>query len=235
MTSPICYERVIIKGIIMLSKKELALKIDHTLLKPQASERDIIELCREAREHSFYSVCVHGARLHLARNELSQSSIKLCSVLGFPTGAHLTLAKADEAKRLCDAGVQEIDMVMNIGALKDQNEIFVVEDIEAVMRAAEGIPIKVIIETNLLSEAEKIKASECVVRAGAAFVKTCTGFAGGGASVEDIRLIKKHVGSACQIKASGGIQSLSQALSLLEAGADRLGSSQSIKILSEIH
>jgi deoxyribose-phosphate aldolase len=219
---------------MMITRQTLASKIDHTLLRPEATEKDIIQLCHEARENGLFSVCVQGSRLPIARTELAQSSVKLCSVLGFPTGASLSLAKADEAKRLCDAGVHEIDMVMNIGALKDRHEITVIEDIEAVMRASDGIPIKVIIETALLTESEKIKASECVVKAGATFIKTSTGFLGGGATVEDILLIKKHVGFACQIKASGGIQSAAQALELLRAGADRLGLSQSIKILNEL-
>lgn len=211
----------------------IASKIDHTLLKPDASESDIIQLCREAREYNFYSVCVHGSRLAIARRELAQSRVKLCSVLGFPSGAHLSAVKAYEAKQLVQAGVHEIDMVMNLGYLKDRNEVGVVEDIEAVIRAAEGIPIKVIIETALLSEAEKTMASELVVKAGASFVKTSTGFQGGGANPEDIQLIRKTVGEAVQIKASGGIHSYAQAKALLDAGADRIGSSRSVKIIQE--
>lgn len=220
-------------SVSFMNPSPIASLIDHTLLRPDATEAEIIQLCSEAREYGFYSVCIPGAQLATARKELAGSRVKLCSVVGFPTGAHLQLVKAYEAEQLVNVGAQEIDMVMNLGWFKDKREIEVVEDIEGVVKAAGSARVKVIIETALLSEDEKVRASECVVKAGAHFVKTSTGFSTAGATVTDIELIKKTVGEFFGIKASGGVKTLSQLESLIQAGATRIGSSNSVAIMKE--
>lgn len=216
-----------------VAMKEIAGKIDHTLLKPEAVEKDYSKLCEEAKKYHFYSVCVPPAWIKFCRNELSGSSVRLCSVVGFPLGYQDSESKAFEARELVNHGCHEIDMVMNISYLKDRRDLEVTEDIETVMKAIDSTPLKVIIETSLLSEAEKVRACECIVKAGAQFVKTSTGFSTGGATVSDIQLIRKTVGSLMGIKASGGIKNLAFATELIEAGATRLGCSSSVDIINE--
>jgi len=212
---------------------ELAKKIDHTLLKADTTKEQIQNLCKDAKNYSFFSVCINPCWVAVAKHELTGSSVKICSVIGFPLGANTNELKAYETQQLLKAGVHEIDMMMNIGALKSGLDLEVLEDIERVIQAAKSCPVKVIIETALLSEEEKVRASEICVRAGAAFVKTSTGFAGAGATIQDIKLIRRTVGSLMGIKASGGIKTYEQAMQLLEAGATRLGCSQSVAIMQE--
>ncbi|PIR21663.1 MAG: deoxyribose-phosphate aldolase [Deltaproteobacteria bacterium CG11_big_fil_rev_8_21_14_0_20_45_16] len=213
---------------------ELAKKIDHTLLKADTTKEQIQKLCKEAKSYGFFSVCINPYWVPAAKQELTGSSVRVCSVVGFPLGANTSELKAFETQQLLRAGVHEIDMVMNTGALKSGLDLEVLEDIERVIQAAKSCPVKVIIETAVLSEEEKVRASEICVKAGAAFVKTSTGFMGGGATVEDIKLIRLTVGSLMGIKASGGVKTYEQAMQLLEAGATRLGCSQSVAIMKEV-
>lgn len=212
---------------------ELARAIDHTLLKPEATREEILALCAQAAQHGFASVCVHSSWLSEAARALKGSRSKPIAVVGFPHGAMLSEAKAAETRAAVRAGAREIDMVIAIGRLKSRDFEYVLQDIRAVVRAAGRVPVKVILETALLSEAEKVAGAVLAQLAGAAFVKTCTGFAGGGATIEDIRLLRTVCAPGVRIKASGGIRTREQALALLEAGADRLGASSSVSIVSE--
>lgn len=216
-----------------LSPADLASKIDHTLLKATASQSEIEKLCQEAKHHKFFSVCVAPARVELARDFLSGSLVKVCSVVGFPLGNQTTTIKVKETEELVKFGVHEIDMVINIGRLKDGDDLYVVEEIEQVMRAAGICPVKVIIETAHLTPDEIVRACEAIVKAGAAFVKTSTGFAPAGAEISDIQLIRKTVGGLMGVKASGGIKDLKTAVAMIEAGATRLGCSASVEIIQE--
>jgi deoxyribose-phosphate aldolase len=226
------------------TKATLAKTIDHTLLKAKATERSVRELCAEARQYGFASVCVNPAWVELCAKELSGSGILVCTVIGFPLGANASETKAAEARLAASQGARELDMVINLGAAKDGDWKAVEEDIRGVVKAGgEGaahggasseVAVKVIIETCYLSESEKVKACEAAARGGARFVKTSTGFGTGGASVEDVRLIRKAVGDKLQIKASGGIRSYHDAIMMLDAGADRIGASSSIAIVSEL-
>lgn len=209
----------------------IAKKIDHTVLKADASVETVKRYCAEAKEYGFASVCVNSCHAKLVTEQLAGSNVLTCCVVGFPLGAMSTKAKAYEAKIAVEDGAGEIDMVLNIGALKDKNYAFVLEDIKAVVEASKPAGVKVIIETCLLTEEEKIKACALSVEAGAAFVKTSTGFSTGGATVEDITLMRKTVGTACQVKASGGVRTPAQALALLEAGADRIGAGNGVVLL----
>lgn len=208
-------------------------KIDHTMLKADASTETILRYCEEAKEHHFASVCVNTCHAALVASALAGTGIHTCCVVGFPLGAMITSAKAFEAAEAVKAGADEIDMVINIGALKDKNWEFVKNDIQEVVEAARPALVKVIIETCLLTEEEKIKACQLSQEAGAAFVKTSTGFSTGGATVEDVTLMKKTVGSNLQVKASGGIRTPEFAEQLLHAGADRLGVGNGILLLKE--
>ena len=208
-------------------------KIDHTMLKADASTETILRYCEEAKEHHFASVCVNTCHAALVASALAGTGIHTCCVVGFPLGAMITSAKAFEASEAVKAGADEIDMVINIGALKDKNWEFVKNDIQEVVEAARPALVKVIIETCLLTEEEKIKACQLSQEAGAAFVKTSTGFSSGGATVEDVTLMKKTVGSNLQVKASGGIRTPEFAEQLLHAGADRLGVGNGILLLKE--
>ena len=212
------------------TREPIAGKIDHTLLKAEASEDDIRGLCEEARSFRFASVCVNPAYVPLAARLLRGSGVKVCAVTGFPLGATTSAAKAFEAREASANGADEIDMVINIGALKSGRDTAVLEDIRAVRGAARGKILKVIIETSLLTRDEKIKASRLAKEAGADFVKTSTGFAGGGATPDDIRLIRRTVGPKLGIKASGGIKDYCSASKLIEAGATRIGASASVEI-----
>lgn len=208
-------------------------KIDHTMLKADASTETILRYCEEAKEHHFASVCVNTCHAALVASALAGTGIHTCCVVGFPLGAMITSAKAFEAAEAVKAGADEIDMVINIGALKDKNWEFVKNDIQEVVEAARPALVKVIIETCLLTEEEKIKACQLSQEAGAAFVKTSTGFSTGGATVEDVTLMKKTVGSNLQVKASGGIRTPEFAEQLLHAGADRLGVGNGILLLKK--
>lgn len=211
----------------------IAQVIDHTMLKADASRETIIGYCKEAREHKFASVCVNSAFAPLVAKELEGSEVKTCCVVGFPLGAMLTTAKAFEAAEAVKAGAQEIDMVINISALKDKDYSFVEDDIRAVVEASGDALVKVIIETCLLTDEEKVKACELSVKAGAAFVKTSTGFSTGGATVADVALMKKTVDGKALVKASGGIRTPEDAKALIEAGADRIGAGNGIPLIQE--
>ncbi len=209
----------------------IANKIDHTLLKASAGIEDIKRICEEARTYGFAAVCVNSCYAKLVTEELKGTEVKTCVVVGFPLGAMSTPAKAFEAKQAVADGADEIDMVINIGALKEQNDSYVEEDIRAVVEAAAPSIVKVIIEACLLTDEEKVRACKLSEKAGAAFVKTSTGFSIGGATVHDIALMKKTVGKRLKVKAAGGIHSPREAEALLEAGADRIGASDGISLL----
>jgi deoxyribose-phosphate aldolase len=213
---------------------DIAKYIDHTVLKPQASVEEVKKLCIEAREYNFASVCVNGCHTKLVSTELAGTDVKTCVVVGFPLGAMTKEAKAFETTDAIKNGASEIDMVINVGALKDKNYVLVKEDIEAVVNAAKGAAlVKVIIETCLLTDEEKIKACEIAKEAKADFVKTSTGFSTSGATAEDIALMRKTVGEELGVKASGGVRDFKTAVAMIEAGASRIGSSNSIAIVNE--
>jgi len=211
----------------------LAGKIDHTLLKPEATEEDIVKLCQEAMEYDFGTVFVHPCRAPLAISTLTSSLVRVGSVAGFPFGANLTKLKVGEAMSLVAEGVDEIDMVMNIGWLMEGNLQGVEKDLKAVRSAiGETIVLKVIIESAVLPVPLKRQAAELVVAAGADFVKTSTGMhPAGGASIEDVQLLKEVVQDQIQVKAAGGIRNAEQALAMIQAGADRIGTSSGVEIL----
>ncbi len=212
---------------------DLAPYIDHTILKPEATEEDIRRICQEAIKYKFKAVCVNSANVGLAAELLKDYPSLPIAVVGFPLGAAISSSKAHEAKEAVKAGAQEIDMVINIGALKTRNFRMVLTDIQTVVVAAAPCPVKVIIETASLSQDEKIIACALSKAAGAHFVKTSTGFGGGGATVEDIALMRRVVGDELGVKASGGIKTREDALKMIEAGASRVGASSSIAIVSE--
>lgn len=217
--------------------KVRASQIDHTLLKADATRDQIRRICAEAREYRFASVCVNSCHAALVTKELQGSGVKTCCVVGFPLGAMQTTAKALEAKEAVRDGASEIDMVINVGALKEGDLTYVTEDIAAVVDAVKKASgssaiVKVIIETCLLTDKEKVTACKCAEEAGAAFVKTSTGFSTGGATAEDVALMKKTVGDRLMVKASGGIRTHADALKMIEAGADRIGASSGIALLA---
>ncbi len=205
--------------------------IDHTLLKADATKEQITKLCNEAKEHDFASVCVNTCYVPLCAKLLKGSDVKVCCVVGFPLGAMDTVSKAFEAKTAVSNGAGEVDMVINIGALKDKDYEYVTKDIEAVVNASKPAIVKVIIETCLLTDEEKVEACKCAMQANAEFVKTSTGFSTAGATVEDVALMRKTVGTVCKVKAAGGIRSYEDAMKMIDAGADRLGCSAGIKIV----
>ncbi|MDO4266337.1 MAG: deoxyribose-phosphate aldolase [Eubacteriales bacterium] len=210
----------------------IASYIDHTMLKADAASEVIVRYCSEAKEHHFCSVCVNSCHVPLVHKELAGSDVKTCCVVGFPLGAMSAAAKAFETKQAVSDGADEVDMVINIGWLKDKNYEAVKADIAAVVEAAHPKAlVKVIIETCLLTDEEKVKACELSVEAGADFVKTSTGFSTGGATLEDIRLMKQTVGDRAKVKASGGIRTPEFARELIEAGADRIGAGNGIVLL----
>lgn len=206
--------------------------IDHTLLKPEATEEQIKKICAEAKEYGFASVCVNPTWVSLAAEELKGASSKVCTVIGFPLGASTSATKAFETKDAITRGADEIDMVINIGALKSKQYDVVENDIKAVVAAANGTLVKVIIETCLLTDDEKVKACELSVSAGADFVKTSTGFSTAGAKAEDVALMRKTVGPNIGVKASGGVRSLEDLESMVAAGATRIGASSGVKIIN---
>lgn len=208
---------------------DIAKKIDHTMLKADATSETIRRYCQEALENGFASVCVNTCHVPLVAKALNGSDVKTCCVVGFPLGAMLTSAKAFEASEAVKAGAQEVDMVINVGAIKDQNWDFVRNDIKAVVEASKPAIVKVIIETCLLTEDEKKKMCEVVTESGAEFIKTSTGFSAGGATFADISLMKEFVGKEVRIKAAGGIGSFEDAEEFIRLGADRLGTSRLAK------
>ena len=217
-----------------MKKNALAKYIDHTLLKPDATEAQIEQLCAEAREYGFASVCVNSCYASLAARLLAGSDVAVCCVIGFPLGASTTAAKAFEAADAAQNGATEIDMVINVGAAKDGRWDDVEADIAGVAAAIEGKALlKVIIETCLLTDAEKIEACRAAVRAGADFVKTSTGFSKAGATAADVALMRKTVGPEIGVKAAGGIRTYADAMAMIEAGASRIGASAGIAILAE--
>jgi deoxyribose-phosphate aldolase len=211
----------------------LAKMIDHTLLKPDATPDQIAQLCYEARKYHFASVCVNPTHVSLCAELLKGTDVKVCTVIGFPLGATAPEVKAFEAKTALDQGATELDMVINIGALKAQDYTLVARDIRGVVQVghASGVLVKVIIETSLLTEEEKVTACLLAKEAGADYVKTSTGFSTGGATVEDVALMRRVVGSGMGVKASGGVKSFSDAEKMIQAGATRIGASAGVKIL----
>jgi deoxyribose-phosphate aldolase len=214
-----------------LTTQDLARFIDHTLLKPEATAKDIEKLCAEAREHRFYSVCVNGTRVAQAYALLEDAEVKVCAVAGFPLGAMDSDAKRYETEAAIDNGAAEIDVVLNIGRLKDGDQDVVLRELRDVVEAADERPVKVILETALLTHDERILACHLVVESGAKFVKTSTGFGPGGATIEDVKLLRETVGDKFGVKASGGIRDAKTALAMIEAGATRLGTSASVAII----
>lgn len=213
----------------------IAKMIDHTLLKPEATEAQIKQLVNEAKKYRFASVCVQPTWVKTAKELLEEEKdIKVCTVIGFPTGATTTEVKVFEAKQAVGLGAEEIDMVINIGALKDRREAYVEEEIQAIVEAVKNRAIvKVIIETCLLTKEEKIRACTLAKNAGAHFVKTSTGFSSGGATVEDVRLMREAVGEKMGVKASGGIRDRKTAEAMIQAGATRIGTSSGVVIVTE--
>lgn len=206
--------------------------IDHTNLRPDALHSDIEILCKEAIQYKFASVCINPVYVSYAKSILKDENPKVCSVVGFPLGADSEEMKYAEARFLIFQGVDEIDMVMNTAFLKERKIDLVKNEIKKVVEAADGNCVKVIIETSLLNQDEKALACNIVMESGAAFVKTSTGFSSSGATLEDVRLIKKLVGDRVGIKASGGIKTKNEALKLIEAGATRIGTSRGVEIIS---
>ncbi len=215
--------------------KELARRIDHTLLKPEATSSQILQLCEEARQYDFWSVCVNPVWVAEAAELLRGTPVKVCTVIGFPLGATSSGAKAAEAEIAVANGAAEVDMVIPVGALKSGRLGQVRSDIQAVVSAVRGgALVKVILETAFLSETEKIAACQLAIDAGAQYVKTSTGFGPAGATIADIALMRRIVGPDFGVKASGGIRDLQTTLAMIEAGADRIGASAGVKILGEL-
>lgn len=214
-----------------IDSRSLASYIDHTLLKPDASEEMVVKLCREAMEFGFFSVCVNPIWVSTAAKLLKNSDVKVCTVVGFPLGATPSDVKAYETKRAIEDGADEIDMVLNIGYMKSKKLDEVLSDIRKVKEACGNTLLKVILETCLLTSEEKMKSIELCKRAGADYVKTSTGFSGGGATAEDIALMRRIVGDALGVKASGGVRDYEGALNMVNAGASRIGASASVAIV----
>jgi len=213
-------------------KHEMTKYIDHTQLKPDTTQEQIEKICAEAKEFSFASVCVNPTWVNLCYKLLRGTDVKVCTVIGFPLGATLPEVKATETRQVINKGAQEIDMVINVGALKSGDLALVEHDIRSVVRAAGRKMVKVILETCLLTDEEKVSASAIAQKAGADFVKTSTGFSTGGATVTDVALMRKVVGPAMGVKASGGVRSYDEACKMVEAGATRIGASASVAIVS---
>lgn len=207
--------------------------IDHTILKPEATEAAVQKIIDEAKEYNFFSVCINPCWVAFASEQLADTDVAVCTVIGFPLGANTPEVKAYEAADAIKNGANEVDMVINIGALKSQQYDYVRQDIQGVVDAAKGKAlVKVIIETALLTDEEKVKACELAKEAGTDFVKTSTGFSTGGAKVADIRLMRETVGPDMGVKASGGVHNAEEALAMIEAGATRIGASTGVAIVS---
>ncbi len=211
--------------------EKIASYIDHTLLKPEATREQIITLCHEAMKYKFYSVCINPSYVKTAVDQLKGSDVKVCAVVGFPLGATTSAVKAFEAKEAVENGAAEIDMVIHVGALKGGDSKYVLKDIIAVVEAAGGNTVKVIIETGLLNDEEKKKACLLAKEAGARFVKTSTGFGAGGATLTDIQLMRETVGPGFGVKASGGVRTHQATKEMIQAGATRIGTSSGIAIV----
>lgn len=205
--------------------------VDHTILKADATADQVERICREAADNDFASVCINPFWVAKAAQLLAGSEVKVCTVIGFPLGANVAAVKAFETEKAIADGAEEVDMVINIGALKSGRPEVVLAEIEAVVKAAAGNLVKVIIETALLSDEEKILACNLAVQAGADYVKTSTGFSTGGATVEDVALMKKTVGDKAKVKASGGVKTKEDAINMVQAGAERLGTSNGLQII----
>ena len=220
---------------VTMKTEELLSHVDHTLLKPEAGRDAIIKLCSEAKEYGFYAVCVNSMYVNLCAEQLAGTGVRIASVIGFPLGAMSTAAKVFETADATANGAGEIDMVIAVGALKDGNYDYVRNDIRAVVNAAKekSAIVKVILETGLFTDEEIVKACRLAEEAGAAFVKTSTGFGHGGATVHHVELMKQTVGDRLQVKASGGIRDRQTALDMIAAGADRIGASAGIAICAE--
>jgi deoxyribose-phosphate aldolase len=218
----------------MITPQELAGMIDHTLLRPSATGEEVQRLCSEAAAHGFRTVCVNPVRVADAVRRLRGTSVGVCSVVGFPFGTHLAATKAHEAREAGIGGATEIDMVIRIGALREGDDQAVLDDIRAVVEAAAGRPVKVILETCYLTEEEKVRACNLAVEGGASFVKTSTGYGPAGATVEDVALMRRAVGENFGVKAAGGIRTLADAFRMIRAGANRLGTTGSVAILKEL-
>ena len=214
-------------------ENNIAKMIDHTLLKADTTKAQIMKLCEEAKQYGFASVCVNPTWVATAAELLKGTDVKVCTVIGFPLGASTPETKAFETKNAIENGAEEVDMVINIGALKDGNDDLVERDIRAVVEAAKGKAlVKVIIETCLLTEEEKVRACQLAVKAGADYVKTSTGFSTGGATTEDVALMRKTVGKNIGVKASGGVRDIKSAMAMIEAGATRIGTSSGVAIVA---
>jgi deoxyribose-phosphate aldolase len=205
--------------------------IDHTLLKPDTTKEQIIQLCKEAKEYDFASVCVNPCWIETARKELAGSDVNVCVVIGFPLGAMTSASKVFEAKDAIERGADEVDMVLNVGWLKDGDDAAVTNEIKAVKEAVGSHVLKVIIEACLLTNDEKVRACQDAEKAGADFVKTSTGFSTGGATVEDVALMKKTVGDRLKVKAAGGIRTKEAMDAMIAAGAERIGTSNGTKLM----
>lgn len=206
--------------------------IDHTLLKANASKNDITKLCDEAMQYDFASVCVNPVWVSYCAEYLKESAVRVCTVIGFPLGANTSKVKAYEAKMAIEEGADEVDMVINIGALKAGDMDTVYQDIQAVVDASQGHCVKVIIETCLLTDEEKVLACQQAMKAKATFVKTSTGFSTGGATVHDVALMKQTVGDHCEVKASGGVKTFEDMEAMVNAGASRIGTSSGISLMN---
>lgn len=208
--------------------------IDHTILKADASIEDVKRICKEARDYDFASVCVNPSFVSLCKEELKGSSVKVCTVVGFPLGATTTYSKVEETKQAIKDGATEIDMVINISRLKAKQDDFVEEEIRSLKKACGDLILKVIIETCLLTDEEKVRACILSKKAGADFVKTSTGFSTGGATAYDVKLMRDTVGEKMGVKASGGIRDSKSFLEMIEAGANRIGASAGIRIMQDL-
>ncbi|HEU6446966.1 MAG TPA: deoxyribose-phosphate aldolase [Verrucomicrobiae bacterium] len=215
-----------------LTSAQLAAFIDHTLLKPDATISQIEKLCAEAREHKFFSVCVNGSRIPAARHFLESSDVKVVTVVGFPLGAMSADVKRFETEAAIDDGAHEIDVVLNIARLKEGDDKYVLRELIDVIEAADERTVKVILETCLLNDEEKVRACKLAVEGGAHFVKTSTGFSTRGATIADVKLMRETVGPKFGVKASGGIRDTQSALAMIEAGATRLGTSSGVAIVA---
>jgi len=217
-----------------ITKQQLASMIDHSLLRPNATRDQLRRLCEEAIALGFKAVCINPIHVADADQMLKGKEPLVCSVVGFPFGTHSPKSKAFETEQVIRGGAREVDMVIRVGALKEGTDNEVIEDIEAVVKVAKGHPVKVILETCYLTDEEKIRGCKLAIEARASFVKTSTGFAEGGAKIEDIKLMRKAVGKEFGVKAACGIRTLEEALRMIEAGANRLGTSASVAIIKEL-
>ena len=214
-----------------MQPNEIAKFIDHTALTAEKTEKDILQLCDEAIENGFWSVCINSGYIPLAKEKLAGTNVKICTVVGFPLGANLSSVKAFEAQEAIKAGASEVDMVINVGLIKSAEWAKVRSDIAEVLSACQGALLKVILETCLLSKEEIVKACEICRELNVGFVKTSTGFNKGGATVEDIALMRKTVGEKIGVKASGGVRDTETAIAMIKAGASRIGASAGIAII----